>query len=128
MSDFEDALANSVPSSITELSFDFSEDGVLDGRIAALTGLRELQLRRVPPDLVLPEELLALPALRCLGLAGVDQRLVVPGLVRRLPLERLEVTHLRAADLPPMPGLRELEITIKNLPEDIAVLAERFSR
>src|SRR5712671_1928717 len=107
MSRFLDALAS--PSTVTSLRHDFDDDGPLDARVAVLTQLTELQLREVPPDLVLPEELLALP-IRHLGLSGKDDRLVVPELVRRMPLERLDLWDLDAAELPPMPSLRALEI------------------
>jgi Leucine-rich repeat (LRR) protein len=126
MSDFEDALAN--PAGVTELRFNYGGEDILDGRIAALTDLEQLQLRDVPPDAVLPEALLALPKLRHLGLSGQDDKLVMPALVARLPLTRLDVWDLDAADLPPLPTLRELEIVVKHPRTEVAILAERFGR
>ncbi|MEO8704992.1 MAG: hypothetical protein ABI867_33375 [Kofleriaceae bacterium] len=107
------------------LHVDFRE-AVLDARVGALHDLVELQLREVPPDLVLPEELLALPKLRHLGMTGKDDRLVVPELVRRLRLDRLDVWDLDAADLPPLPQLRHLDIVVKDPKREVAILAERF--
>jgi len=125
MSDYEDALAN--PTGVTELRHDFKTDGPLDGRIATLTDVVELQLRNIPPDLVLPEELLGL-GVRHLGMAGLDDKLVVPELVARMPVERLDVWNLDAADLPPMPTLTALEIVVREPRREVAVLAERFGR
>jgi hypothetical protein len=123
MGDFEDALANA--HAVTRLYFDCRE-GALDARVLALQHLEQLQLRECPPDLVLPEELLALPRLRHLGMTGQDGQLVVPELVRRLPIERLDVWDLHAGDLPPLPGLRHLEIVVKDPRSEVAILAERF--
>src|SRR5258706_12617297 len=107
---FGEALANA--GATTELRIDFDDGDTLDARVANLVRLEELQLRDCPPDLVLPEQLLALPRLRHLGMSGADDRLVVPELVGRLALERLDVWDCDATDLPQLPWLRHLEIVV----------------
>src|SRR5687767_4154806 len=110
MGDFEEALAN--PTTTTSLHFTYGRDGYLDGRIAQLTSLEELQLRDVPPECELPEELLGLPKLRHLGLSGENDRLVVPALVGKLAIERLDIWDARADELPPLPRMKHLEIVV----------------
>jgi hypothetical protein len=125
MGDFEDALATA--ETTTELHFRYGKDGELDGRIAQFRALQELQLRDVPPDCVLPEELLALPELRELGLSGADDKLVVPALVTKLDIERLTVWDLHASQLPPLPKLKRLAIVVQDPATEVPILAERFS-
>src|SRR5690349_24000336 len=122
MGDFEEALAEA--DTATELHFRFGEGKQLDSRIARFHNLVELQLRDVPPDCVLPEELLALPKLRELGISGADDKLVFPALVPKLPIERMTVWDAAAADLPPLPNLRRLELVTKDPAADVVVLAE----
>src|SRR5512138_925757 len=121
-----DALAKA--DEVTQLRIDFDEGEALDARIAGLMRLEELQLRDCPHDLVLPEALLALPRLRHLGMSGADDRLVIPELVGRLSLERLDVWDCDAGDLPQLPWLRHLEIVVKDPAREVAILAERFAQ
>src|SRR5690242_8002591 len=109
----------------TELTVNLAKE-TLDARIGKLVALEELQLRDVPPDCMLPEELLALPKLKHLGMAGKDDKLVIPALVARMPIERLDVWDCSAHDLPPLPALRHLEIVVKDPKTEVEVLAERF--
>ena len=124
MGDFEEALASA--ETATELHFTYGRDGYLDGRIAQFANLEELQLRDVPPECELPEELLALPKLRRLGLAGENDKLVVPALVGKLNLDELTVWDAHASELPPLPRLRSLSMVVRDPRTEVAILAERF--
>jgi Leucine-rich repeat (LRR) protein len=124
MGDFEDALANAAAT--TALHFRYGDGVALDGRVGQLVNLRELQLRDVPADCVLPQELLALPLVE-LGLSGANDKLVVPALVPQLPITRLTVWDLHASELPPLPRLERLEIVVQDPQSEVAVLAERFA-
>jgi Leucine-rich repeat (LRR) protein len=125
MGDFDEALANAATE--TSLHFTYGRDGYLDGRIAQFQNLEELQLREVPPECVLPDELLALPKLRTLGLSGENDKLVVPALVGKLGITRLDVWDCHASELPPLPRVTHLEIVVKDPLTEVAILAERFS-
>jgi Leucine-rich repeat (LRR) protein len=110
----------------TSLHVNFKDGGVLDASVANLTDLEELHLREVPPGYVLPDELLALPKLRHLSMSGANDRLVIPALVGKLALDRLDVWDCGAADLPDLPTLRHLEIVVANPKPEVAILADRF--
>src|SRR5262245_28011944 len=109
------------------LYVDYGDGESLDDKLAELTDeLAELQLRNIPPDLVLPERLLALPRLRTLGMSGKDDKLVIPALVERLPVVELKLWDCHAADVPALPTLRHLWIVLAEPASEVPILAERF--
>jgi hypothetical protein len=122
-----DKLAEALtdPEAAKELYVNYDDGGVLDERVAALVNLEELQLREVPPDVVLPEALTRLPKLRELGIGGKDDTLVMPALVGRLPVERMTVWDCTGDQMPAMPALRRLEFVTKDPKADVIALAAR---
>jgi Leucine-rich repeat (LRR) protein len=109
------------------LHVDYGDGESLDDKLAELTDeLAELQLRNVPPGLVLPERLLELPRLRTLGMSGKDDKLVIPALVERLPVVELKLWDCHASDVPVLPTLRHLWIVLADPAAEVPILAERF--